>query len=728
MMRTSLALAGTLMVLMLPSVGLAQRSEQESVQQLQRFMMMRSYGEGEAAGRRLLSQYPNSRPLKAWWLIHMARSSRYYQERALQQAEAMVKEDREDPWSAFALAGVLGRMGIRAEEALELSDQFLRAFPGDWAAAWLRSTILFQSSRYREIVAFIDSWQERIGESAELLAIRGDAYNSLSKEQKDPALFEQALKSFQKAIETDPSNVGAHYLAGHHLNAKKRYREAHQYLSKAAGLAPCSYTIHRSFWVNANYLGEADQAAADGQMEAFLDRCASVPQAAYAVYFRARELSVPESSGGAVRVPERIRKLDALEERAGEIVVRLHPNSSGAESVLDYGFRDFYARMITDGLDKNPATVAEFRKLVRDFLQRPDPLNTRLVGGAWYYLFISLDAEATPDPQQLLESVEGVVKSGLSPEGTLASCIALADKTSYWQKAVEIAEAGLEASRGEYESRRARYDSDQEFQEATDRREAPLHAALGWAFFRGGQLKRAQKELHQAFEADPGSAELVHRLGLFYKERGRLDEAEEYFAKGVAIEMHGENPNDVALRDLYKARKRTLDGFDEYRGSLDEIDRRHRKRNVLNARIESPDQIPAFELKTLDGKTISLESLQGKIVVVNYWGIWCYWCVEELPELQLLHQKYKDNPDVVILTINNDPNPKDVPPWMKQKGYDFPVLLDDGYGSDHAEITTYPTTWYLDKQGRKIFEKVYWSKNLLEESAWRIDAIRQISR
>ncbi len=60
---------------------------------------------------------------------------------------------------------------------------------------------------------------------------------------------------------------------------------------------------------------------------------------------------------------------------------------------------------------------------------------------------------------------------------------------------------------------------------------------------------------------------------------------------------------------------------------------------------------------------------------------------------------------------------------MKKNGYDFAVLLDDGYVGK-ANVHAFPTTWFLDREGRKVFEKVGWSEKLLEEFSWRVEAIR----
>ena len=95
----------------------------------------------------------------------------------------------------------------------------------------------------------------------------------------------------------------------------------------------------------------------------------------------------------------------------------------------------------------------------------------------------------------------------------------------------------------------------------------------------------------------------------------------------------------------------------------------------------------------------------------------------ELPDYQNLFEKHANDPHVAILTIDNDRNPDDVPPWMAQTKVHLP-------GPDRRPVRhrvgchSFPTTWYLDREGRKVFEKVSWSQQLLEEFSWRIEAIR----
>ena len=145
-----------------------------------------------------------------------------------------------------------------------------------------------------------------------------------------------------------------------------------------------------------------------------------------------------------------------------------------------------------------------------------------------------------------------------------------------------------------------------------------------------------------------------------------------------------------------------------------------RKKQALASRTSKP--VPPFTLKTLDGKSVAASDLKGKIAVINFWGIWCPGCVREMPELQKLVKKYAKDEKVAILTINTDYDAGRVRRWMREKKYDFGVLVDDRYA--HKVVKVYPTTWFLDPEGRIAFEKNGWSEDLVEEFSWRIEALR----
>ena len=83
-----------------------------------------------------------------------------------------------------------------------------------------------------------------------------------------------------------------------------------------------------------------------------------------------------------------------------------------------------------------------------------------------------------------------------------------------------------------------------------------------------------------------------------------------------------------------------------------------------------------FSLPDLQGRTVSLSSLKGKVVFINVWATWCQPCVDEMPTIQRLHDQLKPR-GLEVLTVSLDPlGAQIVTPFIKKYGLSFPVLLD----------------------------------------------------
>ena len=69
--------------------------------------------------------------------------------------------------------------------------------------------------------------------------------------------------------------------------------------------------------------------------------------------------------------------------------------------------------------------------------------------------------------------------------------------------------------------------------------------------------------------------------------------------------------------------------------------------------IESDIPAPDFSFPRLDGKKVSLSDHKGKVVLVNIWATWCPPCVDEMPSMEKLYRKFKEQ-DFVILAVSID--------------------------------------------------------------------------
>jgi thiol-disulfide isomerase/thioredoxin len=145
--------------------------------------------------------------------------------------------------------------------------------------------------------------------------------------------------------------------------------------------------------------------------------------------------------------------------------------------------------------------------------------------------------------------------------------------------------------------------------------------------------------------------------------------------------------------------------------------------DASEARWEKPTQtLPAFQLADLSGKTWRLEDLKGKVVLINLWATWCGPCNAELPELEKLYEKVKGRQDIQILTFNIDEDVGLVAPYLKEKGYTFPVLPAYSYVVNLLNGFAIPQNWVLDPKGSWLWTQIGYGA----DDAWVQDMIQKL--
>ena len=101
----------------------------------------------------------------------------------------------------------------------------------------------------------------------------------------------------------------------------------------------------------------------------------------------------------------------------------------------------------------------------------------------------------------------------------------------------------------------------------------------------------------------------------------------------------------------------------------------------------------------MNGKTWKLKELGGKTLLINLWATWCGPCQAELPHLEKFYQKTKDRKDIQILTFDLDEDLGVVAPYLKEKGYTFPVLPAYSTVVGLLDGFAIPQTWLVDPHG-----------------------------
>jgi len=124
------------------------------------------------------------------------------------------------------------------------------------------------------------------------------------------------------------------------------------------------------------------------------------------------------------------------------------------------------------------------------------------------------------------------------------------------------------------------------------------------------------------------------------------------------------------------------------------------KAMLLRPMPEVGRRAPDFTLPTLDGEELTLSSLAGRPVLINFWASWCPPCREEMPYLQAAALA---NRELVVLAVDathTERNVAQVAAFVEEFGLTFPVALDrDGAVNELYLVRALPTSYFVDRSG-----------------------------
>ena len=113
-------------------------------------------------------------------------------------------------------------------------------------------------------------------------------------------------------------------------------------------------------------------------------------------------------------------------------------------------------------------------------------------------------------------------------------------------------------------------------------------------------------------------------------------------------------------------------------------------------------QTPDLTVQDMQGNTLTLSALKGKVVFINFWATWCPPCREEMPTIQKLRTHFKRNQNIVFLMIDIDGRLEASSKYLEKKGYDLPVYKAQGAIPSQFLGDAIPTTIILDKAGEVV--------------------------
>jgi thiol-disulfide isomerase/thioredoxin len=99
---------------------------------------------------------------------------------------------------------------------------------------------------------------------------------------------------------------------------------------------------------------------------------------------------------------------------------------------------------------------------------------------------------------------------------------------------------------------------------------------------------------------------------------------------------------------------------------------------------------------------LELDRLRGKVVLLDFWGVWCGPCVAKLPRAEELHRKYKDR-GLAVVGVHSARDADKIAAFLNETGYTFPVAVDTGDTAARYAVEAWPAYFLLDKGGKVVW-------------------------
>ena len=193
-------------------------------------------------------------------------------------------------------------------------------------------------------------------------------------------------------------------------------------------------------------------------------------------------------------------------------------------------------------------------------------------------------------------------------------------------------------------------------------------------------------EAAQSLAKEENRPDLFMREASIWRSLGYFDKVEKSL---LEARRRGAKKADEELREIYRQRRKTDEEFDAWLAG------KTQEQSTAASRDKKP--APGFEVKALDGDTVRLADLKGKVVVLNFWYIGCAPCQVEMPGLNKLVEEFKPG-EVVFIGFALD-DQSHLGEFLKKTPFNYKIIAGSSSITKQYGVSAYPTHVVINKQG-----------------------------
>jgi thiol-disulfide isomerase/thioredoxin len=229
------------------------------------------------------------------------------------------------------------------------------------------------------------------------------------------------------------------------------------------------------------------------------------------------------------------------------------------------------------------------------------------------------------------------------------------------------------------------------------------------------EWKTAELAVDEMIAASKGENEIAlahYQAGVVFMREGMQRHKDECFSRahdeaGKALAAHANFPDAVMLDGKALAQLKQDDAakvrFQQFIKMRPADDPEHQRalRYIDRPELTRAKMAPPFSLTTVDGQRISMDDLQGKVVLLDFWATWCGPCREALPHIQNVAKKFRGQ-QLVILSVSLDADEQKWKDFIGKNEMTWPQYRDGGFTGPIAKmfgVTAIPHTFTIDSDG-----------------------------